>query len=603
MDIVRSFWDESTIIGVLFSIISLLWIIEVLDVLQIPVYPTIYRVTFYTVFDAHLLGSTIFDNHMIIALSLVLVLLSVKRGYLTLPFVAGYVIAGIFYSDVIWILALVSLPLTAGLLGVTRKDIWKGVATYAPFSFVVFSAISALVWITLPLFPSQIFSDDNRWVIPRSEAMLYLALGNLSPFISVLLAYSFLLKRYDKYFLRLLIPPKENPQDDRDRSGAHPSIVLLVFMLLGAALPFYPYIHSINPNDQSVGTDVFQYTQHVESLLESRSITEVVTKAFISINGGDRPLTLMLLYIAKITTQLETSTVVEYFPVILTPFTLLTEYMFIRTFTNKIKTIAIVLGFTLFSAQFLAGIYAAFYANWLAVCFTYLTFFFLQRFWKTLNIWFIVFLSFCLILISLSHTYTWSFVVGIFVIFQIITLLQKKKDPNTRSYLLIIYITLAIIASIVFDIGRASLTGSLTGFESDAIVTSDYLDIAKYPERWINLRYTFNTFLGGYLTNTVMMFMALLYILFRSDYSRVHDRILLSSIFIGAIPILFGDYQIQSRIFYNMPIHIIAGLFAANLFCSKLNTRKDAMIFLFLIFHFSSLLFRSMANLIFAPPT
>lgn len=599
---IQSFWNKNAIIGVVFSIVSLLWLIDVLNVLQVPVYPTVHRITYYTVFDAYLLGSAILDNHATVALSLVLVLLSARR-YLTIPFVAGYAIAGIFYSDIIWILAIASFPLVAGFLITMRRDIRKYLVTYAPFSFIALAAFSALVWITLPLFPSQIFSDDNKWILPRSEAMIYLALGNLSPFLSVLLVYSFLLKRFNKYFPKLLRLPTTNLSEEKNRSKIRSWVVLLVFMLLGAALPLYPYIQSINPSGQAVGTDILQYTQHIEALLGSESPAEVISKAFISINGGDRPLTLIFLYLATMMTQLETSTVAKYFPMILTPSILLTEYMFIRTFTNKIRIVAIVLGFTLFSSQFLVGMYAAFYANWLAICFTYLGFFFLQRFWKTFNVWNIVFLSLCLILISLSHTYTWSFVIGTFIIFQIITLIQKKKDtPNTKYYLPIIYVAIAMVVSIVFDMGRSSLTGSLTGFESNAIVTSDYLDITKYPDRWINLRYTFNTFLGGYLTNTAMMLMALLYVLFRSDYSKVQDRILLSSIFVGAIPILFGDYQIQSRIFYNMPIHIIAGLLAANLYSLKKLEMKEMMIFLFFIFHFSSLLFRSMANLIFAPP-
>jgi hypothetical protein len=53
------------------------------------------------------------------------------------------------------------------------------------------------------------------------------------------------------------------------------------------------------------------------------------------------------------------------------------------------------------------------------------------------------------------------------------------------------------------------------------------------------------------------MALALLWV-FRSSYQKAFDRLLLSMIFLLAIPILFGSSDIQARVFYVVPLFIPA---------------------------------------------
>ena len=143
------------------------------------------------------------------------------------------------------------------------------------------------------------------------------------------------------------------------------------------------------------------------------------------------------------------------------------------TRNEKIALIAAFLGAVSFHT--LAGIYAGFYANWLALIVGYISIVFLFRYLRSGRPSDIVIFSILLIGVLFFHVYTWTIltaVAGVFLLTMLVMQNKRKKNtnnnnnyfPNRRIIWLLLF---AILPSIVVDIAKVLLTGSSGGLEQD----------------------------------------------------------------------------------------------------------------------------------------
>ena len=122
-----------------------------------------------------------------------------------------------------------------------------------------------------------------------------------------------------------------------------------------------------------------------------------------------------------------------------------------------------------------------------------------------------------------------------------------------RKHFLLLYLVLS--SSIVVDVLKSSLTGSLTGLESDVSIGFGHgFGISQFSERLGTLADTVQTYYGGVYANIVILGLVM-YWLIRSQ-PREPANILMIFLSTALIPLFIGDYVLQSRVLYNIPFQI-----------------------------------------------
>ncbi|MEM2966920.1 MAG: hypothetical protein QW052_08280, partial [Candidatus Nitrosocaldaceae archaeon] len=147
-------------------------------------------------------------------------------------------------------------------------------------------------------------------------------------------------------------------------------------------------------------------------------------------------------------------------------------------------------------------------------------------------------------------------------------------------------------SNIVIDNVRAYYINSMDTASINLKIAKNSIGMNYFLSRWNNLETTFKLYVGGHFTNSIMLILVFVWII-NARYGNPFDRIILSSIFIGLIPTLFGDIVMQTRMFYNMPIQIATALAIYPLTYGS-SLRK--LIFISIILHLFNYTLRALAN-------
>jgi hypothetical protein len=328
---------------------------------------------------------------------------------------------------------------------------------------------------------------------------------------------------------------------------------------LSSIISIIPHIPAINPDNQQIGVDTDYYIRWVAPLIDSTDVQEFLKQAFVEQPprfNGDRPLTLIFLFaIATILHDANLFNLFERLPMVLGPALVLAVYFLTRELSSKDDVAPLLASFiTAVSFHTLIGIYAGFYANWLALIIGYTSFVFFFRFLRKPTKLSLVLYSTLLILTLLSHTHTWSILVIVMAIFLVV-MLALNYYHRKRIVLLLLIVT----SSIIIDVGRAALLGTTTGIELNIEQAQQKAALTQFVNRWENLVHTVQIFVGGQLNNPIIFVLGL-YWLFYSNLREVTTIYLMIFLSLGIIPFLFGDYTIQNRVFYNIPFQIPAAI-------------------------------------------
>jgi hypothetical protein len=135
-----------------------------------------------------------------------------------------------------------------------------------------------------------------------------------------------------------------------------------------------------------------------------------------------------------------------------------------------------------------------------------------------------------------------------------------KKNNNTQfTKRSIIWLIVVITLSIVVDIAKTSLTGSSGGLEQDIELAQTRLGIEQFNLRSSILNTTMHDGMGGVFSSFIILILGLLWVIKSSmrDPATVFLMIFLSS---ALIPLFFGNWHIQTRLFYDIPFQIPAAI-------------------------------------------
>jgi hypothetical protein len=574
---------------------------------KITVYPLIDRVTFYTFFQEHIINQY-FDNIIAIVATTLWLLFSINsrpfRYYFSIIYGGVGIIVSIISLNhiIIDIITLLSFPLviSVGLyhyyyFHTQHKKILnfdgKLALRYISLALIAISVMGIVVSILAVFFPTPDFDLIARDSYANE---LFLLLSSFSSIYMVLLVFCLPVKVLFKEVVRILkLDIKENISQTLSDNYKHNNklktqtkIGFLIFaIILSVVLVLIPQNPSINKDNQDIGVDTHYYVTWVGELAKSKSVSDLIYQAFI-VQGqdGDRPLSLIFLFLVYQVAGGNLSEVIEHLPIILGPGIVLAFYFLTLELTRseKIALIAAFLGAVSFHT--LVGIYAGLYANWLALIVGYISIVFLFRYLRSGHLFDMLVFSTLLIGVLFFHAYTWTVlaaVAGIFL-FTMLVIQNKKRikksedNNNNNNYFTqrrIIWLLLfAILPSIVVDLTKVLLTGSSGGIEQDIEVAQRALGIEQFNLRWEILTTTMHHSLGGVFSNFIILILGLFWVL-KSNMREPATIFLMIFLSAGLVPLFVGNWSIQSRVFYDMPIEIPAAI--ALYYISK---RLDSML-------------------------
>lgn len=365
--------------------------------------------------------------------------------------------------------------------------------------------------------------------------------------------------------------------------------ILLAAMVISVLVMIYPHIPGVNQSGSGISVDERHYLrwlEELELLTQQRASSGEIISAVFVINGGDRPLSVLFMLLLTDATGLTGATIVRFMPVLLAPALVASSYLLVRLLHPEVlvgadqgrkgivaSTVAIAAAM---SPQIVVGLYAGILANWLALIPALFSIVIAVKIaeyakskdldWRKLSASAAALFG-LLTLVDLFHVYTWGYLVLALAVFTAISFVVLRKSASVDRRVLSkvsVILGCVIVASIAADYAKSSLFSVTSGLSQESILAGNTLSPANFLSRWEALDFTFSSYVGGFLSNPVIMALALLWV-FRSNYQKAFDRFLLSMIFLLTVPILFGSSDIQARVFYVVPLFIPALLSLSSL--------------------------------------
>jgi hypothetical protein len=607
----------SILSGVSFVVCLFFYLYVIGSFFKVNVYPLIDRVTVNTFFQEHIVNDYV-DNIVTILAATLWFLFSINNRAIRYSLSIAYggtgtIMALISPDNIIFdIITLLSIPL---IIGVSlyyyyyyyprshrhynhqhqqkqeqKKNIllnFNGKLTlqYISLAVIAISAIGIVVQVSAVFLIPNLDSSSSS-AIRSPENDLFLLLSSFSTIYIFLLVFCLGVRVFFKGVLGILKLDIKEEEDTRSRTlsadaGVHKQnkvktqtkiALLLLAIVLSIVLVLIPQHPLINKDNQYIGVDSGYYAGWIGELSRSKSLSDFTYQLFVVHGqGGDRPLSLLFLFsLYQIAGGGNTSLgeVIEHFPLILGPGIVLAFYFLTVELTRNEKIALIAAFLAAISYHTLVGIYAGFYANWLALIIGYISIAFLFRYLRTGRHFDIILFSGLLIGVLLLHVYTWTVlaaVAGVFLIAMLV--IQNKKNKNKinnnntfiKSRRMIIWLLLAILVSIGVDIAKVSLTGSSGGVEQDIAVAQRSLGIEQFNLRSLILDATMHGSLGGVFSNFIILLLGLFWVLKSNmrDPGTIFLMIFLSA---GLVPLYIGSWTLQVRVLYDIPFEIPAAI-------------------------------------------
>lgn len=547
--------------------ISFFYIYSLASHLKPTVWILVSRVSYYSPFEAYIFSSYV-DHAIVISGTVLWMTLSIRpnlRFFFTIVYGGIALISALLSPGILESLTILTLPIIISLIFIDGVISNKFLISDKKLVINYLSVIgigTGIIAIILSLGPFYL-PGDTRIQIPNFAYEIYVIFSSISPAILVLLILSYPVKIISDQLIVKVRTLKKWIRNDvilsKDTIRTLTKIILLLlFIALSVILAVIPHEKAINVDKKDVGVDTHYYVKWIGTLLKSASIEEVLNQSFVVIQHGDRPFSLLFfLMIADILPSSNYSYIFDNIPIILGPILVLVVYFLTRELTSS-DTASIFSAFlTATSFHILVGIYAGSYANWLALIVGYLSMIFLLRSLKRTTTINIAIFFILMITLLLTHIYTWSILSMVMGVFLLILL--KLRYYERRSVILLL---LVLFLSVLLDVVRMIITGAYSGigyeisppFGSDLRLAPD-----QFATRWSSLIDTTQNYYGSLYGNFIIYGLGL-YWLISSKLKEVSTIFLIAFLSIGIIPLFLGNWSVQTRVFYDIPFQIPAGI-------------------------------------------
>ncbi len=241
---------------------------------------------------------------------------------------------------------------------------------------VVVEAISVIEWAAYPYFP------DKPLLFAKTDAAIFDFLAPFSPVLLILLLYSWIprlalsfdnkfsnrLNNIFKWLTQSFSPLISGvPPDSVHRFALtdRPRLLLVLAVASAILLALVPYRPNLNPTMTPVGVDTHYYIEWLNQMLQL-SPAGAFSYAIGTASYGSRPLILIPIYLVVSTGVVSTIRAVEFLPAVLGPLVALSTFVFVREGQKSEKLAGVVSLLSVFSFNATVGMWAGFFANWLA---------------------------------------------------------------------------------------------------------------------------------------------------------------------------------------------------------------------------------------------
>lgn len=556
------------------AVTCLFFIYTVASQMHLRIFPLIHRITYYVDFQSYVINEYV-DHLVIGGLLLGWLVFSLRRS--TLNYV-GIAILGIALGiaallaldTMLDAIALASLPVIAVLSISSNYPHSRKIMKNVNFSLII-DYISILATIAGAVSLVYAFlgaaSESPPQTIMRSYGYdIFLIASGFSPFLMLLLITCIPVKVLFDSIYKYLKSNKSGVRQivlsingEMGMTKTKKVILLVIIILTSIGIAIVPHLSSINKNNQQIGVDTGYYVTWVNGLKKTQNINDFLYQAFVVQNGGDRPLSLIFIYGLSQLIPSELFFTIEYLPLIFGPALALAIYFLTKELTSNDVPSLIAAFITAISYQTLIGIYAGFYANWIALILGYFSLVFFLRCLNGGSMKNLALYGVLTIMVLFAHVYTWSILSIVAGLFLIITIAKTYRMANMRKRNAILLLVV-LLSTLVLDVGRSNIIGTSGGIEGDFEWANTLLvGPDQFLSRWNNLSYTMTTFVGGLFANFIVLGLGL-YWLVRTRMQDSSTIFLIIFLSIGILPFLIGEWVIQTRVFYNVPFQIPAAI-------------------------------------------
>jgi hypothetical protein len=547
------------------------YILSVGSYFQPDVYRFEDRLTYHQYFDDRYLFSELVD-HIVISIaflgwSIITIQNMITKWIISIGIGCILLIAILASSDVsLSLLSLVSLPSVIGANILNKRH---SIVHPQPFKLTLnYLLISVAILSVISIFISTSYSDVNDPFID-----MLILLSRFSPAVMLLLIFSAPIKSI-LHIVGQDIPVLRNrfqrTMDSLEqiytRTSKYGSGQLV--LILGALMTLSVIMILIPNTDDMhgpIGEDTLTYVNWAADLQSSASPDQVYRKSFVEIQDGDRPLSLFLLYLASLFLPLSAVTIIEFvLPALVAPALVLTIYFLTKELTSNNLVVLFTCFVTAISFQVIAGMYAGLLANGIALLPAYVSLIFLAKYLKTSKKLYWLLFIIALIILLLTHTYTWTIIIIFVVLFNIVLLINKKYTSNQ---IILVFVALSMV--IVVDLLKSAITGSTLGLTRDLVLAeaTDY-GFTQFDIKWGNLVHVTQVHMAGIFGNIILLLLAI-YGTMSVKYKSTIGIFVLVFISIAILPLFFGGKVILSRVLYDIPFQIPVGLAMTSIFYSK----------------------------------
>lgn len=577
-------------------IISFFYFFVVGSVLETKIYTFHYRVTYESIFGTHITDLNI-DTFILLSATVAWLYLCLKAGYRKSAIIIFFLIflALLFLNNntVTHVGAAFTLPFVSCLIVIdsfnSRKMLKHDRNLSLDYLIIASIGLAILGIISILTFVSTGVPTDS---IERYSYAIYQQLSSiLTPILMAALVFCVPLKvllAQSSNRIKMKSESLSQATFENKLSTKRVAIYLSLCAMIGVSIALIPHVSVVNPNSERLGVDTPRYVTWL-TLMDNQSVSPI---GFALKSAGDRPLTLLILFLITEVTNADPFMVIEFSPIILAPLLILVTFFLTRELTANDK-IAIVASFlSAISFQTLIGMYSGFYANWLALVFGYSAFTLLVRCLKRPSKFRLVALGLLMAGLLFAHTYTWTIMISVAFVFLFVL---HALNYYPRKHFILLYLILA--SSIAVDVLKSTWTGSLSGIEADVSIGFGHgLGISQFSERLGTLAETVQTYYGGVYANIAILGLVM-YWLIRCQPRELANIFILIFLSTALIPLFIGDFLLQSRILYDIPFQIPA---AISIYYIESKNGKMMITALLLIMVYLSL--HIVANLGYVPP-
>src|SRR2546425_3734530 len=448
----------------------------------------------------------------------------------------------------------------------TRMTLWlrfRSVIALALLESLVFvESIALLDQILFPnyqlMFGSVFLQLSKKlfWGLAPFSAALLLMLIFVSPLRYLLnlgSRRSELISRFHRWISRPLAPTMRRLTEKIDERSISWTlqITLLASTLLSAlALGFTPYRPDLNPQGNLVGVDTTNYSILLGNML-AKSAADAVHYSFVDpIFKGSRPFALMFLYVISTLSGTNAGGGLRLAPALLAPLLAGTSFIFVRYGLGDQRAAVMAALLSVCSYQVSVGIWAGYYANWLALTESYLFLTSVLLFTKIRSKTLFASMLVTSVALLFTHPWTWTMMVALVALLAMDSYIQKSRTVPWRPIIFLLATNIGV------DLVRIFLIGSYGGEQAG-------YDVARGASPFNILQVWPNTvgvlaYYDGYLANALYLGLSLLAVLGLYRSKNEFSRVLVLWTAIVGLPFIFLSSLLESRLVYVAPVSILA---------------------------------------------